>query len=253
MGSAVGGQAGREEAIAHGAEPWQTDVAYYANSAFGLTEGLPINVALGKLDGITGGIISKRFEGKAGELSAAAIQGLITEGLQESLQTIGSNWTASDLAKYDPSRPLNENLMEAAGIGGSTGMLVNLLATSIGVKRRTQLQQELQENFLDPIGANSLDEVAGPVVVLDEKYVNLQKRIAQLDEQLEGLGEENPAELIADRQAARDAAAELQERMNLTSGFASELEINSATLGDRATSAGLNEKRSGPTRLYSAC
>ncbi len=167
MGASVGGQAGAENARAHGAEPWQEDVAYYANATFGLSEGLPVAVGFQRLDDITGGAISRRMQSKAGEMSMAAIQGALTEGLQEAFQTFGENITARDIARYDPTRSRSENLLEAAAIGGTVGMTLSVLMTAMGIRQRTQRENEV----LEATGANTLDEIAGPFVVLDQTYM----------------------------------------------------------------------------------
>lgn len=178
MGAAVGGQAGREDAQRHGAEDWQVDTAYYLNSVFGLSEGLPIGIGLAKLDDLTGGVLTKKARGKLGELGMAGVQGAITEGLQESFQTFGENWTAEDLAAYDPGRSLSDNIMEAASVGGSVGFVLNLVGTALGIKNRQRVEQEIKEKVLDPIGANSLDEIAGPFTTLDQGYNSLIRKSA---------------------------------------------------------------------------
>lgn len=195
LGSAVGGQAGREDAQRHGAEDWQVDTAYYLNSAFGLSEGLPIGIGLGRLDELTGGILSRKFKGKLGEIASAGSKGFIEEALQESFQTFGENWTAQDLAAYDPTRSLSENIMEAAAIGGSTGMLLNMIGTALGIRNRQKIERELKEKVLDPIGVNSLDEIAGPFVTIDQGYNQLIKK--------------NKAELDAIRESAESFSTEL--------------------------------------------
>lgn len=191
LGAGVGGQAGREDAIRHGAEPWQVDTAFYLNSIFGTSEGLPVGAALGRIDDLAGGAISRKFRGKAGEMTLGAIRAAIDEGMQEAFQTLGENWTAADLAAYDPERSITENIGEAAGIGGGTGALLGLVGTALGIRNRTEAQRKIKEQVLDPLGANSLDEIAGPLVRLDDEYLNTLNRMQQNKEVIEERAGEN--------------------------------------------------------------
>ena len=176
LGAAVGGQAGREDAKRFGAEDWQQDAAYYWNSAFGLSEGLPIGMALGRLDDITGGFITRRIKSGIGQTIAGGTLSALEEALQEGFQTWGENYTARDLAEYDPTRSLTENIGHAAGIGGSVGMLMGLLASGMGVKNRAERIKRANEYTQETYGVDAID-VLGPATPLEEGYLQLMGNI----------------------------------------------------------------------------
>ena len=183
LGAAVGGQAGKEDAARYGASEEQMDVAYWANSLFGTSEGLSIGLALGRIDDMTGGILSRKLKSKTAQVLASGTQSAIEEGLQEAFQTAGENWVASDIAAYDPGRSLGENIGEAATIGGSVGMLLGLVTGALGVRNRARIQEEV-DAVLEGTGANSLDEIAGPMTTLDDQYWSLLKDIGTIQQRL---------------------------------------------------------------------
>ncbi len=235
LGASVGGQAGREDALRHGAEPWQVDTAFYLNSAFGLSEGLPIGGLLGRIDDMTGGVFSKRFGGVAGELTRSTVRGILDEGMQEAFQTFGENLTAADIAGYDPERPLMDNIEQAAAMGGSIGGLLSLAGAALGIRNRSRLEAKLKEEVLDPLGANSLDEIAGPLVVLDDRYQNLLRARGRVDAAIAEQARPDEGTALQFREDAMNASNELVQNEGVnTTAMLSGLGNASSQLGTQA-------------------
>ena len=182
LGAAVGGQAGREEAKAHGATDWQVDLAYYLDSVWGASEGLPIATALGRIDDMTGGVLGKYITSNTKKVVAEGLVGAVEEGLQELGQTFAENVTAKELAAYDPARPLGENILDAATTGGSVGFLVSLVTSAMGVKNRQLFEEDVRKRVLEPLGLNSLDEIADLFSTIDEHYARIQRQLGRSKE-----------------------------------------------------------------------
>ena len=174
LGAGVGSQAGREDALHHGATEEQVAIAYYANTIAGASEGLPLSVMINRLDDMSGGFITKKLKGELGKAVGGGIESAIQEALQEMGQTFVENWTAKDLAGYDPTRSFSDNMLAAAGTGGSIGMLLGMVTTAIGGRRQIQREAEIKEKVLDPLGVNSLDEIAGPFSILQKRLETLE-------------------------------------------------------------------------------
>ena len=191
LGSAFGGQAGREDAIRHGATDEQVDIAYYANSAFGLSEAAPLGWVFKRMDDVSGGLLSRKIKGKFAEMGYAGLVGGVTEATQEIFQTYGENITARDLAGYHPERSLTDSMMEAGGIGGTVGLTLGLLAGAVGAKNRANFEKDIKEKILDPLGITSLDELGDKMHELDTEYQNILKQIEQQDLIIEDMAEED--------------------------------------------------------------
>jgi hypothetical protein len=209
LGAAVGGQAGMEDAIRHGAEEWQVNVAYYANSIFGISEAAPVLKGLQRIDDLTGGVFSRRLTGKAGQLTKSAVLGFIQEGLQEGFQTVGENWTAADIAGYDPNRSPLDNLGHAVGIGGSAGMLISLVGTALGIGKRMRMEKVLADKVLEPLGLESIEELQDKLLQLDTQITDIEGDIAAQEQIIEERGnlplaEEN--KLVEDAKKAKKKA-----------------------------------------------
>ena len=182
LGASVGGQMGREDAIRHGATEEQMYMAYWANAVFGTSEAAPIGIMLNRIDDLTGGFLTKQVKKKVAKIAAGGLESAIEEALQETFQTFGENWTAKDLAQYDPHRSYSDNLMEAAGVGGSIGMLLGFVTTAAGIRNRKQTDAEIEEKILAPLGITryntvqeGLDQIASPY------YTILEDHLAELE------------------------------------------------------------------------
>ena len=213
LGAAVGGQAGAEDARAHGATDDQIYIARQFNTAFGATEGLPLGAVFQRIDDGTGGFLSKHLKSKAGQIAGQGALGAIEEGLQEAGQTWGENWTARDLAQYDPGRSLSDNILEAAKIGGSVGFLISLLATAAGVRNRGLAEEKIKTDILDPLNLDSIDQITGPFTMLSDRYRQLQNDPAFIEYQrlLETQGVEDPNAFLEADLAREQAARRLSE------------------------------------------
>jgi len=200
LGMAVGGQMGEEDARAYGATDEQIQVSRWMNEAFGATEAVPIALGLGRIDDLTGGFLSRKFKNKIGQIAGAGIASAIEEGLQEGFQTFGENWTAKDVAIYDPSRSYTENLMAASGMGGSVGFLFGLLGGALGVRRRgrvTELKEEVEQDVLELTGAKDISEISGgPLSILSEEYLTLMEAGAVAQGTIEERGIRAPEEEV---------------------------------------------------------
>jgi len=214
LGAGVGGQAGREDAIRHGATEEQVAIAFSANALFGTSEGLSIGYLLNKLDDATGGVISSRMKSTAGKFLASGLEGGIVEFLQEGFQTIGENWTAAEIAAYDPGRPWNEHLAESAGIGGSVGLTLSLLATAFGVRkqrdRQIEVEAEIKEKILEPLGIKTLDDLMGPMSLITDRIEELRSDpdVQEFENILEDKGE---LDVDLKKQADREVVVARQE------------------------------------------
>ena len=195
QGAALGGQAGREDAIANGATEEQANLSYWANSVFGAFEAVPVSLAFNRFDKMTEGLVSDKLR-KYAQLGIAGVAGALEEALQEGFQTLGGNWIASDIAKYDPDRPLSENLWDAAASGGSVGFLLSLLASSMGMRIRYDKEQErlqLIQQELDKatkelaakFGVNDLSEIVGDFTPLTEKFFELHQELQEVQKRRE--------------------------------------------------------------------
>jgi len=174
--AALGGAAGAvdqyDDAIAHGATPEQAAIAYAGGAAFGLTEAVPGGIFLNKLNQLTKGkvyeaIKAYNLSGETG-VTLETVKGFFTEAIQEGVQTIGSNWVASDLAGYDPTRTLGENFWESVVTGGVVGSFIggglalirkgqrNEILAALEAERRAKLASNDPINFIEgqftPVG-----------------------------------------------------------------------------------------------------
>lgn len=175
LGAAVGGQMGAEDAKAHGATDDQILMARLLNNAIGTSEALPIGHLIQRIDDASSGFLTNKIKSNAARVAAGGFLGLLEEGLQELGQTYGENWIAGSLVGYDPGRDINSGVWEAAAMGGSVGLTLNLLATYVGVRNRARTEAQIKEQILDPLGLTSLDQIAGPFSLLSDRYLELQK------------------------------------------------------------------------------
>jgi hypothetical protein len=112
------------DAILHGADLKTAFKAANQGSAIGLTELVPVEAVLSRLDGATGGWVRRGI--------AKMLIGGTTEGAQEFTQQILNNLSASSL--YDPSRKLLEGAGQNAAAGGFSGALLGFLTGLVHAK-----------------------------------------------------------------------------------------------------------------------
>lgn len=128
LGAASGATSQYEDALAYGASPEDALLAYAGGAAFGATEGFPGYFFLKRLNQLGGGKVLEKLNtfGMQGEstLIREAVKGALTEMTQEGIQTVGSNWVASDLAGYDPTRTLGENFWDNVITSGLVGSMM---------------------------------------------------------------------------------------------------------------------------------
>ena len=201
LGSIVGGSEGAREAAAYGATDEQIRTSFLSNAAFGISEAMPAMRIVERLDDATGGWVTRslrRIPLKSSEpVLKAATRGFFEEAIQELGQAWGANITASDIAGFDPDRPMGENLLDAARIGGSAGFLLNALATSFGLKigrirlREFELQRKVLER-LEEIDPNNPANVAGVASLLgatpeeNVEFLKLMEAAGEANEKLKG-------------------------------------------------------------------
>lgn len=196
---------GYQEAIKGGATEDEAFLTALVEGGIGTTEALPIAKMFERLDKLSGGTITKKL--------VSGFQGGVEELLQEGIQTALSNVSAQNI--YDEERKLMDNVAEAAGAGGASGVALNLLAMAIGGRRIRSKQgdfameeakrikeagetdgdtpDQIKENILrmrlNPREyiESELEEAKSALEEHPSKYN--QKRVKQLEEQLEIAGD----------------------------------------------------------------
>ncbi len=118
-GALTGAGLQTRDAVESDATPEQIDTAAAYGAGLGLTDAVPIGIGAGALASGVGSAV-KRIAG-----TTAA------EAVQEAGQTLGENLVASDLAAYDPDRPLIEGVGEATAVGGVVGFTMQTLGETL--------------------------------------------------------------------------------------------------------------------------
>lgn len=115
--SGMMGESLAQEAEAYKATPMQTEVARMGGAAVGvLAESAAGATAL--LRSVVKDAAVKPIVRAAAEQT---VKGVVREGVQEGSEQAATNLIASDIAGYDPDRPLSQGVKEAALIGGIVG------------------------------------------------------------------------------------------------------------------------------------
>lgn len=110
------GEQAAQEAVAEG-RPETATTAFLATAPLGaITEG-----ALG----VAPGVARALREGVRKPLLGSIVRGAAGEGLQEGLEQVGGNIVASDVAGYDPERPVGQGVPTAMAAGAILGGGVN--------------------------------------------------------------------------------------------------------------------------------
>lgn len=134
-GAAQNAVGGLEDAKAFEADRGEQLKSFYLNAGIGLSEALPLNRLLGRLNSASGGKVAR-------VLKNTTAQG-IEEAIQEVGQTVGGNVVASEIAKYDEGRALMDGAGEAGKIGGLIGALLGGAGSAI-TSNQAQQQSDTQ-------------------------------------------------------------------------------------------------------------
>jgi hypothetical protein len=157
LGSAATSNEFYEDAKRSGANEDTAFRAALIGAGVGLSEIAPLNKILNKIPG------SKAVGFKKTLLDA--VTSGAEEIAQENLQSAAQNITAQKLG-YDPDRGTFEGFEEATVVGGTTGALLSLLASALGVRYRGRVQPQAEETTT-PQTDQAVQE-AGPVPVATE-------------------------------------------------------------------------------------
>lgn len=158
LGSAATSNEFYEDAKRSGANEDTAFRAALIGAGVGLSEIAPLNKILNKIPG------SKAVGFKKTLLDA--VTSGAQEIAQENLQSAAQNITAQKLG-YDPDRGTFEGFEEATVVGGTTGALLSLLASALGVRYRGRVQPQAEETTTPQTDA-AVQE-AGPVPVAREE------------------------------------------------------------------------------------
>lgn len=126
LGAATQGAAQYHDAKMNGADDRQALTAFALGTGVGTSEAFPLGKMLDRANKASGGslkhaLLHMLFEG--------------TEELtQEGVSQLASNAIAKHLAKYDKDRKLTEGVLENAGAGGLSGVLLSALISAHGMK-----------------------------------------------------------------------------------------------------------------------
>lgn len=149
-GGAMMGESARKEAEAAGGTTTQENVAFYSNAAVGaITEkllGLPALLKAAKAKGIvpeTLKLIIQNGLKQAGKQS-------VREGTQEGLEQVAGNFIASDIAAYDPNRPVLQGVGTAIAAGAILGAPVGgavQVATDMDANRSLPMSEQAKADL----------------------------------------------------------------------------------------------------------
>ena len=192
----------------------------------GTTEALPISAVLRRLNKGTGGIFGKKLNalikdklGKLGEITGSGVGGAIEESIQEAFVEIANNVSARDIVGYDEERGTFEGAGTSAGVGGTLGAIISLVASSIGVGKRTamdaarkRLSQDLlrkQETRAEEEADTIISDV--PPIADVGSVVERDARFEEIKQQIREEQAENRARLLAEN-PDQDLGPELSKR-----------------------------------------
>lgn len=200
LGALSQGTSQYEEALAYGSNPEDAMLAMGAGAALGSTEGFPGFFFLKRLNQLGGGKVLDKLKefGMQGESGAVreAVKGALTEALQEGVQTTGSNWVASDLAGYDPTRSLGENFWDSVITAGLTGSMVGGGIQMMRDAEVNDAKKRLDEEYFKKLNSGDvINALATPGNGFGsfspvENLVQLNKIKADLDRHIDQKAEE---------------------------------------------------------------
>ena len=176
--------AGFEDAIESGASLEDAYKSSNMNEIMGYSEALPIARILDRVDKGTGGSVKRAI--------AEAAKAGTEEAIQEASQTIYQNLVASEFVGYDPNRGVLTGSGEGAGVGFTTGALVQFLGTVIGGRRAKPAltpEERDAEAITRITSAPDVDSaITAAMESLDTASLDEIQAETDLDQQLAGLG-----------------------------------------------------------------
>lgn len=218
--AATAGESQAQEAIAAG-QPEVADVAFLSAAGLGgLTEaalGVPGRllaiVRRARQAGVNPGAFGKwanRNPILAG-ITKAGAAGAVREGTQEGLEQVGGNLIASDVAGYDPQRPVDEGVARAMALGAALGGPLAGGGAAVNQSARNMAARRLKQ---ERAGRDVFDEVAAAVPKTGTEALN--KTEAESGPDVQSLSKDvSKAEPVA---VTRDLAAELQAALTGNQG-----------------------------------
>ena len=122
------------------------------NGGMGLSEAVPLASMLTRINRNTGGGISRA-------LKIAAVEGVEEMG-QELAQSAWGNLFAAEILKYDEGRKISAGLVESAGAGGISGVILSLVTSAVGGKMRRGRDAFQTKEQATKARENGLEETA---------------------------------------------------------------------------------------------
>jgi hypothetical protein len=182
-----------EEALDYGASFETADVAATRGYIIGAVEGLTFEHIFARMTGlnpvikrsITNGLM--RFFNLAKPYAAKGFISGIEEGLQETIQTLGENYTAKEL--YDFGRDLTVGLERSAGAGFVTGMVMSMvfgaMANQVQNARTEELREKAWDRMVDLMNQKYRQtQVHHRATSLNQKLNAINLKSAQADEKI---------------------------------------------------------------------
>lgn len=169
------GESAAQEAEAAG-RPDTAGTAFLANAGVGalseLTLGVPANImryvkaarGAGVAPEVAGRAIKQELGSKISQwlaknpVKAVVGEGVAREFTQEGLEQVGQNLIASELAGYDPNRPLTAGVVQAAAAGGILGGLFSGGAYGIGAAEPALRRRALTSSVERAMAASKAQE-----------------------------------------------------------------------------------------------
>lgn len=136
-GGMMMGVAEFDQAIASGASEEQAFNVFLANYELGMTEAIPLQRALAR--------INKASGGKIIEVLKNGVVGSIEEAAQEGIQTVLSNWIAQ--GTYDPERAPFQDMLRSMGAGAFVGFI--LPGIGAAMQKMTPAQRKKTQEVLN--------------------------------------------------------------------------------------------------------
>lgn len=192
LGASVGAGEQVEDAVMNNATPDQQALAAVGGATFGASEAIPGTWFLKRLNRLSNGQVYKLLEQANSNGNPSlfwnALKGFGTEGGQEGFQTLGSNWVASDLAGYDPTRSVGENFWASVFTGGVIGSSVAGGIALIEKGQRNVAIAELEKQYLGKLASGDpINTVEGTFTPVDD-LVQMRKMKADIDAKIQREG-----------------------------------------------------------------
>jgi hypothetical protein len=259
----VAGEQGTQEAIAADSDQRTQDIAFLANAGIGgVSEGVLGVAGRAVRWARQSGIPAKMFGewAKRNPVIARLLEASVREGSQEGLEQMASNVVASDVAGYDPERPVMQNVGRATTLGMVAGPVVAapLLAAakvqqpaartdsgqSTGNTKQTDpLDQPYQEDYDAAIA--EVEKQLAPEMEVDPTYkgtgpfdVRMRERAVIRDRRKDTQLKERLEQLKAGREKAgampneirRGRVERIVQKMQADNVPADDVELNQAFL-----------------------